>query len=191
VPCGAVAGVIARLDARRGVWAAPAGPAATIRGVNGLEIALNDVENQTLNAAAINCLRTFPDRGSVVWGARTMRGADPLGDPFKYVPLRRLALHIEESLTRGLQWAVFEPNNATLWSEMRQRVADFLDDLFRQGAFQGASAKEAYFVRCDATTTTSGDSERGIVNLMVGFAPLKPAEFVVLQLALPAGQARP
>ena len=188
VPCGAVAGVIARTDAQRGVWTAPAGPTALINGVAGMEIALNDVENGSLNAAAINSLRAFPNRGSVVWGARTLRGADPLGDDFRYVPVRRLALFIEESLYRGLQWAVFEPNSEALWAQLRQAVETFLQDLFARGAFQGATADDAYFARCDAITTKAADIARGRVNVAIGFAPLKPAEFILLQLALPAGQ---
>ncbi|MEQ7128693.1 phage tail sheath subtilisin-like domain-containing protein [Actinopolymorpha sp. B11F2] len=180
VPCGAVAGVMARTDASRGVWKAPAGIDAGLAGVSGLTVNLADSENGALNPKGINCLRTFRGVGSVVWGARTLRGADILSDEYKYVPVRRLALFLEESLYRGSQWVVFEPNDEPLWSQVRTTLGAFMQDLFRQGAFQGRTPREAYFVRCDGETTTQYDIDRGIVNILVGFAPLKPAEFVVI-----------
>jgi len=118
----------------------------------------------------------------VVWGARTVRGADSLADDYKYVPVRRLALYLEESLYRGTQWVVFEPNDEPLWGQIRMSVGAFLQDLFRKGAFQGATPRDAYFVKCDAETTTQYDIDRGIVNIQVGFAPLKPAEFVLISI---------
>ena len=182
VPCGAVAGVMARTDGARGVWKAPAGLEAGIVGANGLAIALTDGENGQLNPYGINCLRTFRGVGSVVWGSRTLRGADLLADEYKYVPVRRLALFLEETLFRNTQWVVFEPNDEPLWSQIRASIGAFMQDLFRQGAFQGSTPRDAYFVRCDSETTTQYDIDRGIVNIVVGFAPLKPAEFVVVSI---------
>jgi phage tail sheath protein FI len=187
-PCGAVAGVFARTDATRGVWKAPAGQDAALNGVQELAYALTDPENGELNPLGINCLRTFPLLGHVVWGSRTLEGADALASEWKYIPVRRLALYIEESLFRGTKWAVFEPNDEPLWAQIRLNVGSFMHDLFRQGAFQGQSAKEAYFVRCDSETTTQSDINQGIVNILVGFAPLKPAEFVVIKIQQMAGK---
>lgn len=181
-PSGALAGVFAKTDATRGVWKAPAGLDAAVAGVERLEIPLTDAENGVLNPLAVNCLRAFPGVGRVVWGARTLRGSDQLGDEYKYVPVRRLALFIEESLYLGTQWVVFEPNDESLWAQIRLNVGAFLQRLFRQGAFQGASPRDAYFVKCDSETTTQDDIDRGIVNIVVGFAPLKPAEFVVISI---------
>ena len=188
VPCGIVAGVMARTDAQRGVWKAPAGLNASLVGTQDLQVNLTDADNGILNPVAINCLRFFPAAGRVIWGARTLRGADQLADEWKHVPVRRTALFIEESLYRGTQWAVFEPNDEPLWAQIRLHVGTFLHELFRQGAFQGASPKNAYFVKCDQTTTTPEDVQRGLVNLVVGFAPLKPAEFVLIYLQQQAGQ---
>jgi len=183
-----VAGVMARTDVSRGVWKAPAGVDAALSGISGLTVPMNDDENGELNPLGINCLRTFPIIGSVIWGARTMRGANLLGDEYKYVPVRWLALFIEESLYRGLQWVVFEPNDEPLWSQIRLNAGAFMNGLFREGAFQGGSPRDAYFVLCDKTTTTQNDINLGIVNVIVGFAPLKPAEFVVLKIQQMAGQ---
>jgi phage tail sheath protein FI len=188
VPSGAVAGVIARTDAQRGIWKAPAGLDAAISGVTGLAIGLTDGENGRLNPLGVNCLRSFPGSGTVIWGARTLRGADQLADEYKYLPVRRLALYLEESLYRGCQWAVFEPNDEPLWSQLRLNVGVFMHELFRQGAFAGRAAREAYFVKCDAETTTPADADAGVVNVVVGFAPLKPAEFVLLTIRQIAGQ---
>jgi len=188
VPCGIVAGTMARTDVNRGVWKAPAGLDATINGVQSLQVNLNDPENGMLNPLGINCLRSFPIAGRVVWGSRTLRGADQLADEYKYVPVRRLALFIEESLYRGTQWVVFEPNDEPLWSQIRLNIGAFMNNLFRQGAFQGATPRDAYFVKCDKETTTQNDINLGIVNIVVGFAPLKPAEFVIIKLQQMAGQ---
>ncbi|MFL5801935.1 MAG: phage tail sheath family protein [Roseiflexaceae bacterium] len=188
VPCGIVAGVMARTDVNRGVWKAPAGLDATLNGVQGLQVNLNDPENGMLNPLGINCLRAFPVTGRVVWGARTLRGADQLSDDYKYVPVRRLALYLEESLYRGLKWVVFEPNDEPLWAQIRLNAGAFMHNLFRQGAFQGKTPAEAYFVKCDKETTPQNDINLGIVNVVVGFAPLKPAEFVIIKLQQMAGQ---
>jgi len=180
--CGAIAGVYARTDGSRGVWKAPAGVDAALSGVVGLTSTLTDAENGQLNPKGINVLRTFRGAGSVVWGARTLRGTDALADEYKYIPVRRLALFLEETLYRSTQWVVFEPNDAPLWAQIRASIGAFMQDLFRRGAFQGATPREAFFVRCDADTTTPYDIGRGIVNILVGFAPLKPAEFVVISI---------
>ena len=188
VPCGAVAGVFARTDTQRGVWKAPAGLDATLSGVPALQIPMTDPENGQLNPLGVNCLRSFGVAGRVVWGSRTLRGADQLADEWKYIPVRRTALYIEESLYRGTKWVVFEPNDEPLWAQIRLNVGAFMHNLFRQGAFQGTTPRDAYFVKCDKETTTQNDINLGIVNIIVGFAPLKPAEFVVIKLQQMAGQ---
>jgi phage tail sheath protein FI len=188
VPCGAVAGVFARTDAQRGVWKAPAGLEATLAGVPELSTPLTDFENGELNPLGVNCLRSFPVVGRVVWGARTLEGADRLASEWKYIPVRRTALFIEESLYRGTKWVVFEPNDEPLWSQIRLNIGAFMHDLFRKGAFQGQTPREAYFVKCDKETTTQTDINLGIVNIVVGFAPLKPAEFVIIKIQQMAGQ---
>jgi phage tail sheath protein FI len=187
-PCGTVAGVFARTDAARGVWKAPAGTDATLAGVLDLDYPLTDPENGLLNPLGVNALRIFPVFGAISWGARTLRGADQLASDYKYVPVRRLALFIEQSLYLGTQWAVFEPNDEPLWAQLRLAIGSFMQDLFRQGAFQGKTPSEAYFVKSDKETTTQNDINLGIVNVLVGFAPLKPAEFVVLRIQQLAGQ---
>jgi phage tail sheath protein FI len=170
------------------VWKAPAGSEASVSGASGLVITMSDPENGQLNPRAINCLRTLPVYGTVVWGARTLHGDNDRGSEWKYVPVRRTALFIEESLYRGTQWVVFEPNDEPLWAQIRLNVGAFMQNLFRQGAFQGRTPREAYFVKCDRETTTQNDINLGIVNIHVGFAPLKPAEFVVLRIQQIAGQ---
>ncbi len=192
-PSGAVAGIISRTDSERGVWKAPAGLDGGVRGamglsVNGIPGNLTDKDNGDLNPLGVNCLRTFPAVGTVVWGARTLDGSDILASQWKYLPVRRLALYIEESLYRGTQWVVFEPNDEPLWAQIRLNVGAFMQGLFRQGAFQGTSPRDAYLVKCDKETTTQDDINRGVVNILVGFAPLKPAEFVVIRIQQLAGQ---
>jgi hypothetical protein len=187
-PSGFVAGIYARTDVTRGVWKAPAGVDASLTGVSGVTVPLTDLENGTLNIRGINCIRNFAVYGTVAWGARTLRGNDEVGSEWKYVPIRRLALYLEESLYRGLKWVVFEPNDEPLWAQIRLNVGAFMHDLFRQGAFQGTSPRDAYFVKCDKDTTTQSDRNRGIVNILVGFAPLKPAEFVIIKIQQMAGQ---
>jgi phage tail sheath protein FI len=186
-PSGTVAGVYARIDSTRGVWKAPAGTEAVLRNAT-VPAKLTDAQNGGLNPLGINVLRTFPIFGNVAWGARTLEGADVQASEWKYVPVRRTALYIEESLFQGLKWVVFEPNDEPLWSQIRLNVGTFMQDLFRQGAFEGQTPQEAYFVKCDGETTTQSDIDRGIVNILVGFAPLKPAEFVVLKIQQIAGQ---
>jgi uncharacterized protein len=178
---GAVAGIYARTDAARGVWKAPAGTEAGLAGGRPREI-VTDRQQGPMNVQGINVLRTFPVYNSIVWGARTLEGADALASEWRYIPVRRLALFIEDSLQRGLQWVVFEPNDEPLWASVRLNVTAFMSQLHRQGAFQGASARDAFLVKCDSETTTQADINLGILNLYVGFAPVRPAEFVVLQI---------
>jgi phage tail sheath protein FI len=181
-PAAAIAGRYAATDAARGVWKAPAGFNVQFSGVAGLSLRMSDEENGRLNPIAVNCLRTLPVAGNVIWGARTMAGDDASASQWKYVPVRRLALFIEESLFRGTQWVVFEPNDEPLWAQVRLNVGAFMHTLFRQGAFQGTTAKDAYFVKCDKDTNPQADIDRGILNVIVGFAPLKPAEFVIIKI---------
>jgi phage tail sheath protein FI len=179
---GTIAGLYARTDTQRGVWKAPAGTDARLRNVQALDYLLTDMENGALNPLGVNCLRTFPVYSSICWGARTLEGADQLASDWKYVPVRRLTLFLEESLYRGTKWVVFEPNDEPLWAQIRLNLGAFMQDLFRKGAFQGSSPRDAFFVRCDSQTTTQTDIDNGIVNIEIGFAPLKPAEFVILKV---------
>ena len=187
-PSGTMAGVFAATDSARGVWKAPAGIDASLRNVSQLVYNPVDRENGVLNPLGINCLRNFPVYGNVSWGSRTLQGADVQASEWKYIPIRRLALFLEESLYRGSKWVVFEPNDEPLWAQIRLNFNAFMQTLFRQGAFQGTTPKQAYFVKCDSETTTSTDQNNGIVNILVGFAPLKPAEFVIIQIQQMAGQ---
>ena len=190
VPCGIVAGLVARTDAQCGVWKAPSGTEAELKGISSLELKLTDAENGVLYTQAVNCLREFPN-GFFCWGSRTMDGFDDnSSDDWKSIHVRRLTLFLEESLFRGTKWVVFEPNDEPLWSQIRLNVGAFTHDLFRQGAFQGTTPRDAYFVKCDKETTTQQDINKGIVNILVGFAPLKPAEFVIIKIQQIAGQIK-
>jgi phage tail sheath protein FI len=177
---GTIAGVFARTDSNQGVWKAPAGTDASLRGATIIK-KVTDNQNGGLNQIGVNVLRTFPIYGNINWGARTLVGADQQASEWKYIPVRRTALYIEESLYQGLKWVVFEPNDEPLWAQIRLNVGAFMHNMYRQGAFQG-SKREAYFVKCDKETTTQNDIDRGIVNIVVGFAPLKPAEFVIIKI---------
>ncbi|BDC51040.1 tail protein [Bryobacterales bacterium F-183] len=187
---GILAGLYARTDGARGVWKAPAGLEATLLGVQDFELTMTDAENGVLNPLGLNCLRTFRLAGNVSWGSRTLRGADGLASEWKHIPVRRLALFLEESLYRGTQFAVFEPNDEPLWSQIRLNVGAFMQGLFVQGAFQGTTPRQAYVVKCDSETTTQADINRGVVNVLVGFAPLVPTEFVVVRIQQLAGQTQ-
>ncbi|MCP3960930.1 MAG: hypothetical protein GY719_24045 [bacterium] len=184
---GTMTGVYARTDTSRGIWKAPAGTAASLVGAE-VVLGLHDHQAGQLNPLGINALRAFPVYGNVAWGARTLAGADALQSEWKYINVRRLVYHIEESLFRALKWAVFEPNAAPLWSAISMQVGSFLAGLFASGAFSGGSPGDAYFVNCDATTTTADDIERGIVNIVIGIAPTKPAEFIILHIEQLAGK---
>jgi phage tail sheath protein FI len=189
-PSGTLAGVWARTDAGPGVWKAPGGTEAKLLGVSGLVYRLTDAENGILNPLGLNALRTLPIYGNVSWGARTLDGADVLASQWKYLPVRRLAKLIEETAFRGSQWAVFEPNDEPLWSQLRLNLTSFMQGLFRQGAFQGKTPRDAFLVKCDSQTTTQDDIDRGVVNVLLGFAPLKPAEFVFIRIQQLAGQSQ-
>jgi hypothetical protein len=187
-PSGTLAGVYARTDAARGVWKAPAGTETSLRNVRELAYVLTDPQNGTLNPLGVDCLRSFPVYGNVSWGARTLDGSDQQASEWKYIPVRRFALFLEESLYRGTKWVVFEPNDEPLWAQIRLNVGAFMHNLFRQGAFQGTTPREAYLVKCDKETTNQTDIDNGVVNILVGFAPLKPAEFVIIKIQQLAGQ---
>lgn len=180
-PSAIAAGVWARIDGMRGVWKAPAGVETGLRGLVGLEYVVDDTDQDQLNPLGVNCLRRFPNYGSVVWGTRTL--STKANPEWRYVPVRRTAIFIEESLYNGIQWAVFEPNDHRLWGSLRANIGGFMNGLFRAGAFQGEKANDAYFVRCGlGDTMTQDDIDRGQVIVIVGFAPLKPAEFVIVRI---------
>ena len=183
-PSGFVAGLYARTDAQRGVWKAAAGTSAALGGAIGLAVNLTDVQQGNLNPLNINVLRQFASSGIVIWGARTTTS----DAEWNYVPVRRMAIFLRVSIYRGIQWAVFEPNDEDLWSSLRLNIGSFMMNLFRQGAFQGAMPAQAFFVKCDSETTPQEDINAGIVNVWVGFAPLKPAEFVVVKISQHVGQ---
>jgi uncharacterized protein len=186
VPAARIASI--STDSQRGIWNAAAGADASLNGAVGPGVELTDAETGVLNSVGINCLRTLPVFGPVVWGARTLRGAGAAADEYNYVPVRRTALYVEESLYRGLKWVVFEPNDEPLCAQIRTDVEAFMCSMFRQGAFQGQTSREAYFVKCDKETTTQNDINVGVVNIVVGFAPVKPAEFLIIGLQQLAGQ---
>lgn len=180
-PSAVAAALWARTDSRRGVWKAPAGVEATLQGVAALAYQVEDSDQNVLNPAGINCLRKLPGFGAVIWGARTL--ATKSNPEWRYIPVRRTAILIEQSIYNGIQWAVFEPNDHRLWSSLRVNIGSFMDGLYRAGAFQGEKASDAYFVRCGlGDTMTQGDIDAGRVIAVVGFAPLKPAEFVIVRI---------
>jgi phage tail sheath protein FI len=189
-PSGSMAGVMARTDANRGVWKSPAGVDATIAGVHAPAVLMSDEEHGILNPIGLNCVRKFPIYGSVSFGARTLVGSDAEADQWKYVAVRRTASFILLSLQRGLTWVTFMGNDEPLWAQIRMNVTTFMQGLFRQGAFQGRSPREAYLVKCDAETTQPADVAAGVVNVVVGFSPLRPAEFVFVTLRQLAGQSQ-
>jgi uncharacterized protein len=191
-PSGYVAGIYAKTDQNRGVWKAPAGLETTLRGTTGVvqRGRMNDKRHGTLNPKGINVLRDFSDSGTVVFGARTLVAANPAFEQWRYVPVRRTALFIEQSLYNSLGWVVFEPNDEPLWVAIRTTVENFMLSLFNQNAFQGRTPSQAFLVKCDSSTTTQTDIDLGIVNILVGFRPLKPAEFVIIKIAQLAGQVQ-
>lgn len=181
-PGGAMAGLYARNDAERGVWTAPAGIDVRLRGVDGLETTPDDAESERFGKLGINLIREFPGRGILPWGARTLEGDDASGSEWKYVPVRRFFVFLERSIYRGIQWAVFEPNDEPLWAQIRLNVSSFMNAQWRRGALQGTDPRAAYFVKCDRETMTEADIAAGILNITVGFAPLRPAEFVIISI---------
>ena len=179
----ATAGIAARIDRQYGVWKAPSGSRATISAAApAATLSTSDIEK--LTQANVNALHTLPGRSAVVWGARTTSS----DSEWKFVPVRRMALFIEKSLDASLDWTVFEPNGEPLWSQVRSAVSSFLEGLMREGALAGPTSSKAYFVHCDSSTTTQSDIERGVFNLLVGFAPLRPAEFIIIRKELRAAQ---
>ncbi|CAN5717271.1 hypothetical protein BH10ACI4_BH10ACI4_31120 [soil metagenome] len=184
---GTAAGIYARMDKNRGISHAPAGLEATFVGGATPVFAVEDITNGTLNTLGINAIRTFPCKGTLLWGSRTTRGADAFADEYKYIPVRRLALFIESSVITSLLWTAVEPDTETLWAAIRSAVSNFLLTLFRMGSFQGSMPSQAFFVKCDASTTTQQDVLANRVNIHIGFAPLRPAEFVILKITLPTG----
>jgi uncharacterized protein len=186
-PSGAIAGMMSRIDASHGVWKAPAGDIADIENASDLKLLINDSDNEILNSAGINAIREFQGR-IVCWGARTVDGADSLGSEWKYIPIRRTALFIEQSLNEGLQWVVFEPNNESLWAQIQNSAERFMHQLFNAGAFQGMKPDDAFYVKCDSDTTTQNDIDNGIVNIQIGFAPLQAAEFIIISIQLMTAQ---
>ena len=187
-PSGFVAGLYAATDAKLGVWHAPAGTAAPLTGALDPVLKLTDADTAVLNPHAVNCIRLFPQFGDVVWGARTLAGGDQAASDWTYVPVRRLALYIETSVHDGTKWAAFEPNDARLWSELNRSIGAFMQALFAQGAFQGQSAAESYFIQCDAQNNPPSGVDLGIVNITIGFAPVRPAEFVIIRIQQIAGR---
>jgi phage tail sheath protein FI len=177
-PGGHVAGAIASNDTNRGVWHAPAN--IVLMGITGLEQQIPAPEATALNDRGVNVLRNLPPGGNRIWGARTT-SAD---EEWKYLSIRRYLIFLEQSMQQGLQWAVFEPNGEVLWASVRQAVENFLLNEYLQGALQGTTPQQAFFVRCDLTTMTQADIDNGQVNCLVGVAPARPAEFIIFQIAI-------
>jgi Bacteriophage tail sheath protein len=182
-PSGAVAGIYARIDAKRAVWKAPAGEDAALSDVTGLSVLIDDASASSLDKLGVDCLRQFPTTGVVPWGARTLAGNEAQASEWKYVNVRRLMLFIEQSIDAGTKWVAFEPNGEPLWAKLRVSIETFMQGLFNDGAFQGVTPSDAFFVTCDATTTTQADIDNGVVNIVIGFAPLYPAEFVIIKIS--------
>jgi phage tail sheath protein FI len=183
-PSPFLAGLYARIDNSRGVFKAPAGTEAGVSGAVGVAVNVSDTEQDQLNPVGVNVIRTVPGSGFVVWGTRTI-GSDAA---WRYIPVRRMAIFLRVSIYNGIQWAVFEPNDEPLWASLRLNIRAFMLTQFRAGAFQGSRPDDAFFVKCDSSTTTQQDIDNGVVNILVGFAPLKPAEFVVLKLSQKVNQ---
>ena len=181
-PSGHLCGVYAGVDATRGVWKAPAN--IGLRGALGLTRQLSSAEQDILNPVGVNCIRVFAD-GIRVWGARTLGDA---ASDWRYVPVRRLTLMIAQSVEEGTRWAVFEPNDLTLWRSLRRDIGAFLQTMWRAGALMGAKPEDAFFVKCDAETITQADIDAGRVNMLIGIAPVKPTEFVIIRISQSAGQ---
>jgi phage tail sheath protein FI len=177
-PCGHIAGIYAQTDATRGVWVAPIAPLA---GITALSEDLTAAESDQLNSRGIDVLRSFPGQGIKLWGARTTTDQD---SEYKYVSVRRFMTYLERSIDQGTEWAVFEPNSPALWAVVRSSIENFLGNVWKQGALQGTTREEAFFVRCDPTTMTQDDIDNGRLVCLVGVAPVRPAEFVILQIGI-------
>ncbi len=183
-PSGAVCGIYARTDVQRGVWKAPANE--TVTGALAMQRDVRFGEQEVLNPLGINCIRTLPNRGIRVWGARTI-SSDP---EWKYVNIRRYFLYLEASIDRGTQWAVFEPNGEALWANVRNTVSDFLYNEWVSGALLGTKPEEAFFVQCDRSTMTQNDLDNGRLICLIGVAAIKPAEFVIFRIGQKTAEAR-
>jgi phage tail sheath protein FI len=186
-PSGMIAGIMARTDNASGVWTAPAGNDAGLIGANGVAVRMTEQECGYLNSNGVNSIRSFAATGPVLWGARTIRGSDQLEDDYKYLNVRRLTDYIEQTLMRQTRWAVFQNNDETLWDQLGMSIRGFMTDLWSQGALAGGSMADAFWVKVDSSTTTARDVDLGIVNVHIGFAPVRPAEFVILYLQQLAG----
>ena len=186
-PSGFLAGIYARTDVERGLQKSPAGNLAEVRGATGVSLEVANSDCEALDLRGINCIRTFPD-GVKVWGARTLLGGNEMQSEWKYVTVRRLAIFVEESIAHGLQWVVFEPNDERLWKKVLWQVDAFMYGLWRLGTLQGNTSREAYYVKCGNETMTQDDIASGRMNCLVGFAPLKPAEFVVIRIQHSLGE---
>lgn len=185
-PCGHIAGIYARTDVTRGVHKAPANE--DVRGVLGLERRLNDPQQGPLNLAGINVLRLFRGKtAATVWGARTT--VDPVITDWIYVNVRRLMLYIEESIEEGIRWAVFEPNNLSLWKKLKRTITNFLTDIWRAGALFGAKPEEAFYVRIDEGLNPPHSRALGRLYIEIGVAPVRPAEFIIVRIGLWDGGA--
>ncbi len=182
VPCGAVAGVYATNDAQYGVWHAPAGTNTPLIGMAGLAYKMTDNDTGLLNPLGINSLMRFQTYGDLVWGARTLKGADALSDEYKYINIRRLVTYIELSLQQSLGWVVFEQNNQKLWGDVKKTITEFLTSLWQQGAFFGNNASEAFFVTCDASNNPPETIVKGKLFIDIGVAPVHPAEFIIIRI---------
>jgi uncharacterized protein len=189
-PAATTAGIYSATDLARGVWKAPAGFQAVTNNVTGVVArgVMTDQRQGTLNPLGVNCLRLFPNIPTIVFGARTL--ATTYDQQWTYVPVRRMALFLEQTLYANLKWVIFEPNATPLWSAITMSINAFMLGLFKQGAFQGDTPSQAFSVQCDSQTTTQADIDSGIVNIVVGFAPLQPAEFVIITIAQLAGQTQ-
>jgi|GEM_PF-1134760 len=189
-PAATVAGIYAATDLARGVWKAPAGFQATTSNTSGVVPGgrMTDIGQGLLNPIGVNCLRDFPNLPTVVFGARTLAvNNDP---QWTYVSVRRMALFLEMTLLNNLKWVIFEPNAEPLWNAVTSTINAFMVGLFKQGAFAGTTPSDAFRVQCDSQTTTPTDVDLGVVNILIGFAPLKPAEFVIVTISQLAGQAQ-
>ncbi|HAZ44414.1 MAG TPA: phage tail protein [Cyanobacteria bacterium UBA11369] len=178
-PCGHMMGVWSRIDETRGVYKAPANE--TPRGVIGLAYDCNFREQELLNPKGINCIRTFPNRGIKIWGARTL--VEPEKTEWRYISVRRLMSYIEKSIELGTQWVVFEPNDEDLWARVRRTVSNFLERIWREGALFGASPEQAFYVKCDETINTPDTMILGRLYIEVGVCPVRPAEFVIFRIS--------
>ncbi len=183
---GTLSGIIARIDTQYGIWKAPAGPDAWFANVSGFEHEVSGEDGLALTAVGVNPLRTVRGGTRLVWGTR-IRTNDP---DWKYLPVRRLALYIEESVGRGTRWAATQLNNDSLRAQVRLYTNNFMQNLFLKKALLGSKPSEAYFVRCDKQTTTPEDLNKGMFTIQIGFAAVKTAEFQIVRIHQHARPAR-